>query len=709
MDIRDKNATSINGKVISGVPAADDILKFNGTKWLPSAITDLDELLGFYADNSVFSTGGTATDNTVSGYTEVLDTGGVFNPTTGIFTALESGYYIISFRGYSDTANLASVSLKGGQGGTTTLDTFTVGLSNSPVIISCIRLLEPLDQVKIVAVDTGAVANLKEIQFRIHKNIALISDLYDTQVSSDIIRISQIAGYGYSLFDIDSVNFIDDIKFSRTEDGDIPVIQLDPKYSVNRNLLTNTEFTTDLTGWAFQTYAGTGTATRDTSEKLINKNSLKIITDSSYAGNLQQEVVLPAFKIFRISFWAKGEVGGENFIFNIYDGTGDFNSVVKTLTTEWRQYSFSFVTKVAGNHFIRAWQHSGGQARVLWLSKIQLEAWSNSLEEENNFSSPIWTKQTGVTVSQGYSDPLGGNEAWLLDLTGASVGTGIFQALSRTDSQNKTRSIWMKTISGTGGITITNPDQTLGFVTVTITNEWQQFSLTDTNDSFGIWLKKDSLDQVLIYEARINLGTKIATDSNVYFPRKDNTAVKTLNLGSAGAVGDGTFVNGTSANMLSSDGLFFDATSSQYIDTNYSRTTGDQTLFIKFNFSDVTDVTLFGADTNGGYEAFISGSGKIITAKGGLTFLTNGNAVIPTDTDTVVAIRFIESTGASAIFVNGVLDKEATHIVTFDPGKKARIGTQSTVLNLISGTIYSYLEYESALSNEEITAISNLM
>ncbi len=138
-------------------------------------------------------------------------------------------------------------------------------------------------------------------------------------------------------------------------------------------------------------------------------------------------------------------------------------------------------------------------------------ATQNLLKYSNTFSNAAWTLQAGVSVTpNSTSNPVdGANNAWLLDMTGAGAATGLYQVSGVPNSEDVVLSIWIRSVSGSGTISFTQPVGSNPVVgTFTIGTDWQKITVTGPTgnpyaSATGIWLRKGTLNQAYIYAAQI--------------------------------------------------------------------------------------------------------------------------------------------------------------------------------------------------------------
>ena len=143
------------------------------------------------------------------------------------------------------------------------------------------------------------------------------------------------------------------------------------------------------------------------------------------------------------------------------------------------------------------------------ITQIGMQNWSkgsNSLTFSEDFSNAVWTKGTGTSVAGGFTDPLGGNTAYKASYNGVGNQPYIFD-----DSNNTTnmRSLWARTVSGTGQIHLTSHNSNSNSL-FNLTTEWQRVSAIPTSGA-GIanfylvdFRGSSNLTEILVWGAQIN-------------------------------------------------------------------------------------------------------------------------------------------------------------------------------------------------------------
>jgi hypothetical protein len=178
---------------------------------------------------------------------------------------------------------------------------------------------------------------------------------------------------------------------------------------------------------------------------------------------------------------------------------------------------------------------------------------NNFLLYSNTFSDASWVKSNVSTPTSGFSDPLGGTNAWLLAPSGANPK--VYQPITTPASGgNGLMTIWLKSATGSsfslvigsdGAGVSPNPTTT----TITVTTTWQQFSLpvswlssAAANFSIGDgstgWANGNNLHvfsptySAVTYETIARSVDQVITTSAVYYgPRFDYNPTTLASLG----------------------------------------------------------------------------------------------------------------------------------------------------------------------------------
>jgi len=135
---------------------------------------------------------------------------------------------------------------------------------------------------------------------------------------------------------------------------------------------------------------------------------------------------------------------------------------------------------------------------------------TNLITFSNDFSNAIWQKQAGIVPTYNTTETLspdGTNNATKFIGTGS---TGVFKS-SVSVSGNISRSVYLKSVSGTTTAKFKDPNATGGAtpVNLTITNEWQRFKLIGDNGTAfqGLWIDDITSDGLYMWGAQLEEGS----------------------------------------------------------------------------------------------------------------------------------------------------------------------------------------------------------
>lgn len=211
--------------------------------------------------------------------------------------------------------------------------------------------------------------------------------------------------------------------------------------------------------------------------------------------------------------------------------TGDFDFTRSTTAT--RINSSGNVESVAAN--LPRIDYTGGTGQILLEPQT-----TNLLTYSEDFSQ--WSAGSTITLESGFSAPDGTNNAYKLTKTGTAQPYLIFNASLTTSS---TRSIFAKTVSGTGTVNLLSHNSNTNNL-FTLTENWQRFDVTSSN-STGVanfyavdFRGSSSLSEIIVFGANATNDQAFATS---YIPTSGSTV--TRNADAANNAGSSDLINST--------------------------------------------------------------------------------------------------------------------------------------------------------------------
>jgi hypothetical protein len=173
--------------------------------------------------------------------------------------------------------------------------------------------------------------------------------------------------------------------------------------------------------------------------------------------------------------------------------------------------------------------YDDAQERIPQLGMMNWSKGSNALTYSNDFQASSWSSAY-VVFDDGYEAPDGTMTAWKLTRDGGQ-GFGAVYDLTVTANVGVVRSIYAKTVSGTGNVHLMNNNGNANSL-VTVTNEWQRFSIISGSVVPDVFYAVDfrgssTLTEVIVWGAQeeVNVG-----DSLSAFRKTDGTAVTDATL-----------------------------------------------------------------------------------------------------------------------------------------------------------------------------------
>lgn len=167
--------------------------------------------------------------------------------------------------------------------------------------------------------------------------------------------------------------------------------------------------------------------------------------------------------------------------------------------------------------------YDDAQERIPQLGMMNWSKGSNLIEYSEDFSNSYWSKGS-VTLESGYLAPDGTLSAY--KVTADESYANVYRLFSGVGSYY--RSIWAKTTSGTGTVSLMTRFDSTGSI-FTITNEWQRFTINSADSLpdyfYVVDFRGGNLDEVVLWGAQLE-----NSDSASAYRRTDGTAVTDVTL-----------------------------------------------------------------------------------------------------------------------------------------------------------------------------------
>jgi hypothetical protein len=288
----------------------------------------------------------------------------------------------------------------------------------------------------------------------------------------------------------------------------------------------------------------------------------------------------------------------------------------------------------------------------------------------------------------------------LLYDAGLSVNYNLFTATATLNTQTVTLPVGTFTLGfASGGGSIMSAVSTAVAAGLGTITAGQTQTITVTVAGMIVFTVIGTVNQ-----AQLNVGSSLLA----YRERTDGTAVKPLNLGSTGAINDGTNTLGTTTSLLDSSlAELFGTANILYSDTGYTLpATGPLTVGLWFRATSAAGTQYFfsGATATGTLSLRI-GSSRI-------NFLSSAVAVIATSTTTIIAGVWyhltitIDASKNYIMYINGASEVSGTTALTFN-ANTLRFGARNTGLEPYTGSMNSRFAVNRVMTATQIANIYN--
>jgi hypothetical protein len=297
----------------------------------------------------------------------------------------------------------------------------------------------------------------------------------------------------------------------------------------------------------------------------------------------------------------------------------------------------------------------------------------NLMTYSEDFNAAAWT-DTSITRATGNADPAGGTTA--VRFTASAGNATVIRAAAIGTSAERTFSVWLRRVTGTGNIQYTQNNGT-NWTTQAITSTWTRYTFTHTVDHrVGIRIVTSG-DAIEMWGAQLETGSGASS----YIPTGASTVQRAA---------DSCTMTGTNfSSWFTSDGTFyFEFDNSRRVVTSANPTpvalgqyaAGDliAILMNNGNVGSGASMTVWGSGGTGLQQQTITSGSTVATGnkaafafsvsgKTGMGALRNGISAATTTTGTVNAktILFIGGSGSGTSVIRDWLDAPIQRIKFF--------------------------------------------
>ena len=247
-----------------------------------------------------------------------------------------------------------------------------------------------------------------------------------------------------------------------------------------------------------------------------------IVEANNTSSFISQSGLIEASKLYRLTFEARLK-SGTNGTINAYIG-GSNNQQFTIANTDWQSFTYedtrgsSTADSIYFNNNgteleldnISVVEILGDKPRIDYTDSLTSPSFllepqsTNLISYSEDFSQSYWIKDN-VLIESGYTAPDGGNNAYKVTKNGGNAHLIVLG--STVSSLNRHKSIWARTVSGTGTVQLLNHNSDTSNI-FTLTTQWQRFDIAHGglfNHFYAVDFRGagTTLDEVIIWGAQL--------------------------------------------------------------------------------------------------------------------------------------------------------------------------------------------------------------
>jgi len=282
----------------------------------------------------------------------------------------------------------------------------------------------------------------------------------------------------------------------------------------------------------------------------IADNKLHCVSDGTYYNAIQSNV-FEVGKTYQITFditgWTLGNIrvrpsgqspfqkAGANGSYTFYYTATNHQLAIERNTACDMYLENLSVKEVTRDNVPRIDYTGGGCPHI--LAEPQR---TNLISLSIDYSTTYWSQQTGIVPTYNTTETLSPDGTYNATKFIGTGSTGVFKA-SISVSGIISRSVYLKSVTGTINVILKDPNVAVTSKSLTVTTEWQRFELNESNGTSlqGLWIDDIPVSGIYMWGAQIESGSFPTS----YIPTSGSTV--TRNQDQFTRDGIGSLINST--------------------------------------------------------------------------------------------------------------------------------------------------------------------